>query len=181
MLTELSATLAAVGKLVFYAAVLVVVGYVLWQNASRVASAWRDFLDQLRQFFSRLWGHRPESPDPSDHLLAQDMPPRRPFSDFADPFASGLAARCSANELIRYTFEALEAWARENGCPRAPDQTPHEFAQRVATCQRSLGTDAHHLASLYARAAYAEAGPPASATEPLKRLWRQLGRETVGG
>ena len=52
------------------------------------------------------------------------QPMWRRFADFSDPFAAGTAGRYPPEELVRYTFEALEAWARDNGQPRLPEQTP---------------------------------------------------------
>ena len=59
--------------------------------------------------------------------------PRRRFADFSDPFAAGQAAGWPPEELVRYSFAALEAWAAEHGHPRQAEQTPHEFARSIAS------------------------------------------------
>ena len=61
----------------------------------------------------------------------QEGGPVKSFLDYSDPFASGLAGRMTMQELVRYSFEGLEAWARDNGCPRGEDETPLEFARRM--------------------------------------------------
>ena len=66
-----------------------------------------------------------------------------------------MAKQLSADQLVRYLFAALEAWARENGCPREPKETPHEFARAVAGRERALLPGATCLADLYCEAAYA--------------------------
>jgi hypothetical protein len=105
-------------------------------------------------------------------------PRQRRFADFADPFASGVANQLSAGQLVRYLFAALEAWARENGCPREPEQTPHEFARAVARHERSLLSGATSLADLYCEAAYAPGQLRIDDMQPLKDLWRGLRAQT---
>ena len=62
-------------------------------------------------------------------VVVQERP--RPFADFRNPFADGSAAGRSPDDLVRYSFAALEAWAFEHDLPRRPDETPLEFADRV--------------------------------------------------
>ena len=99
---------------------------------------------------------------------------RRPFADYTDPFASGMAERYSPAELVRYTFEAVEAWALEHGQPRQADQTPHEFARCLVSNFSSLGEDAGRLADLYCQAAYAPVTLPAASVARLSHLWQNL-------
>ena len=85
-----------------------------------------------------------------------------------------MADRCSPDELVRYSFEALEAWGREHGWARGPEQTPHEFAHEIGTRVHALSTDVRRLADLYCRVAYAGHTLPARSVAPLKELWREL-------
>jgi len=85
-----------------------------------------------------------------------------------------MADRCSADELVRFSFEALEAWAREHGWARGPDQTPHEFAHEIGTRVDSLSQDVRRLADLYCRVAYAPDTLPPRSVAPLKQLWQEL-------
>ena len=174
LLTHLGSAIGGMFKFLFYAAVIALVGYLLWQHRDRVKMAWLKFLDEMRQLWGRLFGRPAGTPVAPDN---QPVPPQakpRPFSDFADPFATKLAMRYSASELVKYSFEALEAWARERGCPRQLDQTPTEFARQIGRHRKDLGTDARNLALLYSRAAYAQGSLPASTSQQLKQLWSQL-------
>ena len=92
----------------------------------------------------------------------------------AVPFLTGAADRYSADELVSYSFQALEAWARERGWPREPDQTPHEFAQQLGTHAGSLSKDVRRLADLYCRVAYAPGTLPPKSVAPLRDLWHHL-------
>jgi hypothetical protein len=80
-------------------------------------------------------------------------------------------------ELIRYTFAAAQAWARERDLGRQPGETPLEFAGRVGAEVPALEADLHRLAVLYARAVYARGGLPSDSVELLRRFWQRL--ETV--
>jgi hypothetical protein len=76
--------------------------------------------------------------------------------------------------LVRYSFEAFEAWAREHGCPRAPEQTPYEFARAISLRERSLGRSALQLAELFNVSAYAGQSADAGSVASLQQFWAAL-------
>jgi hypothetical protein len=153
--------------------------YWLWKNWSRVVEGFRQFLQELRDLWARLFGGKAKDAEAAPQEEKPAAVPERAFGDYVDPFAAGLAARYAPAELVRYTFEATEAWARENGCRRDPDQTPHEFAARLGRQAETLQTSAAALARLYCQAAYAPGTLAADGLVPLAELWRQL-RATHG-
>jgi hypothetical protein len=104
---------------------------------------------------------------------------RRAFAEFPDPFATGAAGRHRPNDLVKYSFEAFEAWARERGCPRSPDQTPHELARNVGVHAASLARDARRLADLYCLVAYTPLSLPPESVEQLREFWQQLRHEDI--
>ncbi len=162
-------------KWIFYGVILLVVGYWLWRSRADLLRAFRDFLQGWREFWQRLFGGRAGAADQAeDSGEGPQGPTHRPFAAFPDPFASGTADRCSPDELVRYTFAALEAWAREHGWARGPDQTPHEFAQDLGTRVHALAQDVRRLADLYCRVAYARESVPRKRVAPLKQLWQEL-------
>jgi hypothetical protein len=159
-------------KLLFYAALAVAVGVLAWRYRAELASAWKKLLAELTDLWNRWFGGRkaatagePASP------IAQ---PPRPFAAFADPFASGAAARMSPPEVVRYTFQALEAWGRENGCQRETGQTAHEYAAAIGQLDHSVSREAGQLAELYARLAYAPPAAIRTSFEPLRSLWQKM-------
>ncbi|MCE5302465.1 MAG: DUF4129 domain-containing protein [Planctomycetaceae bacterium] len=163
---------AAVVKWIVYGALVVAALGALWTHRHGLAAAvrqfWRDVLDWWGRWFG---GWRKPSGDSEQDVAVA----RRSFADFADPFAAGLADRWSPAELVRYSFEALEAWAADRGCPRASDQTPHEFVRRLASrVTEPLAKDAHRLAELYCQAAYARRALSKAQTACVMRLWQQL-------
>jgi hypothetical protein len=148
--------------------------FVLWHYRDQVLAVLRGMLDALREFWAGLFGGRRR-----DFGLAADeapriIAPRLPFAAYADPFASGLAARATPAELVIYSFEAFEAWAAEHGCPRGVEQTPHELARDVKRLNAAVGPHGRALAELYACAAYSRGELPPNTLEQLQSLWRQM-------
>jgi len=159
---------------VLYGVLIVVGGAWLWRNWRRVYEGFRQLWADLRAFWERLFGAKSAAAAEVESDQAEAGPRFRPFSDFPDPFATGLAEQVSPDELVRYSFEALEAWARERGWPRGPEQTPHEFAQQVGTRATPLSQNARRLADLYSTVAYARSRLPAASVEHLRRFWQEL-------
>ena len=100
--------------------------------------------------------------------------PPRPFASFADPFASGLAQNFSPNDLIIYSFEALEAWAFEHDLARSPHETPTEFVDRLGEARADLRQDATRLAGYFVTIVYGQHGFQAEVLPPLRQFWRAL-------
>ena len=175
-LPRLDLALGGLLKLLLYAVILGLVGYWLWKSRAQVLAAIQQFLRELSEFWARLFGGRRHDDAVVDEKGAETPPPR-PFSDYADPFASGAAARHPPDAIVRYTFEAVEAWAREQGCPRHPDQTPQEFARQIGNHADALSAGAATLADLYCRIAYASARLSPQSIRPLEPFWQTLRRE----
>jgi hypothetical protein len=169
----LSQSFATLLRWVFYAMLLVGGLILAWIYREEIIAAWRKLLEELRQLWESLFGRRAAAGEGSEEIVAA---PPRPFSAFADPFLTGAAARMSWPQLVRYTFEAVEAWGRERACPRERDQTPHEFAQAIASAEPRIARHVQSLAAWYGQLAYAAAAPPAGSAEPLRELWHNLQR-----
>jgi hypothetical protein len=140
-------------------------------------STWaRDLLAALRNFWAGLFGGGGGGDDGSgaEDEAGLRVTPAMPFSSFHNPFAGG-AARWSPQELVRYVFAALEAWARERGQGRQPGETPIEFGERLGRAVPALAADVRRLVALYVRAAYARGGGlPAGSAEVVRQFWERL-------
>ena len=123
----------------FYIVLFAAALYLLWRYNEEFRIAWRRLLEQLRRLWERWFGGRGdrEAGQPEREASTSLAPPR-PFADFADPFRSGSAEQREPEELVRYSFEALEAWARERGCPREAEQTALEFASHLGRLHAPL-------------------------------------------
>jgi hypothetical protein len=73
----------------------------------------------------------------------------RPFSSFVNPIG-----KADAGQVVVITFQALEAWGREQGCERANDETPNEYMRRLVTQFPPLKQSALRVVDAYNRVAY---------------------------
>jgi hypothetical protein len=177
--SEWAAQLAKMLKWVVLAVFALVVGFLLLRALLAFLAnftGWaRRLLDSLRAFWEALWrrGSR-DAPGDLGHEVAR--PPPMPFRSFRDPFLSGKARRMSVPELVRYTFEALEAWAFERGLPRQAGETPLEFGKRLVAEVPALEVAARRLVGYYAGLAYARAALTDDCRPSLRHLWQVLGQ-----
>ena len=138
----------------------------------------RNLLDAFRRFWESLLGLFGRKKEQVEQTAAEEQREAavaaQPFSSFSNPFADGRAESLSPDELTRYTFAALQAWARERDLGRQPGETPLEFADRVGGEAPPLERDVQRLALLYARSVYARGGLPANSREVLEQFWKTL-------
>jgi hypothetical protein len=158
-------------KWIFYLLVLAAIVYFAWQHRERLHAAWLQLLKELRDLWERLFG-RATTAAAEQAVVAAAPPPKR-FADFADPFSSGMAARWTLAQLVRYTFEALEARGRERSCPRQVDQTPLEYAALVGQTEPALAGEFRWLADLYSQLAFAGVQQSPQAAGQLRHLWQR--------
>jgi hypothetical protein len=163
-------------KAIFYLAIAVIAAIVAWKYRAEIAAAWRKLLAELQALWAGWFGTKPAA---DSEESGPSTPGPLSFSHYSNPFTSGQSSRMSPAELVRYTFVALEAWGRENGCPRAEGQTPHEFAAAIGQLDHTLSREAAHLADLYARLAYAPPAAIRTTFEPLRALWQKMQSPTV--
>ena len=112
----------------------------------------------------------------ADAVESELREPPRPFAAFRNPFYSGTANRMSPEQLVRYTFEALEAWSFERGAARRREETPMEFAEALSQRFPGLAQDARQLARLYSQLVYARTNPTRECLPVLQRLWDEMSR-----
>jgi hypothetical protein len=132
-----------------------------------------DILRQLGELLARLFGGRTAAAAAADEAAAAKAP-RRTFAEFTDPFATGRHRQLPTEELVRYTFEAFEAWAGDRGSQRTPNQTPQELVREALAPQTPIYAQARHMVQLYNQAAYGAAGISREAALALEPLWRMM-------
>jgi hypothetical protein len=182
-LSQALGRVAPVLKWVVFAVLIVVVVFFVLRGGLQFLANFTDWarrlLEAWRNFWANLFGGRkPEraaEAEAGDEAESEGVP-ERPFADFANPFDSGAAGRWPARELVKYTFAALQAWARERDLGRQPGETPQEFSERVAGEVPALEADVCRLAALYARAVYARGGLPGNTAEVVRQFWERLER-----
>jgi hypothetical protein len=161
-------------KLIFYVVVAVAAAVLFWRNRHALAQAVRDIIRQLRELLARLFGGRAVAEGDAGPDEARPRIRYRTFAEYRDPFTAGEANRLAPEELVRYTFEAFEAWARDAGHPRSPDQTPAELVQQAIEPQTPLAEEARRMTRLYSEVAYAGGRATPQAVARLRDFWSLL-------
>ncbi len=169
-------TVAKVLKWVVFAALAVAVLYLLIRHGLSFLANFTAWARSLLEWWNNLWGGRKdEAGADADEGEEEEAGPRpRPFASFSNPFRDDRAARQSLARLVRYSFSALQAWAYERDLARKPDETPLEFAERLAAEVPALENETRRLANLYARAEYARGALPESARDGVRAFWDRL-------
>jgi len=168
--SQIGALLGTLLKGLFYLAIGLAIGYLVWKNRRGLVAALIDLVRQLRAWIAGLLGGKSSAADAiaeETSVPPETAPPT--FAQFQDPF---LARRALPPEqLVRYTFEAFEAWARDRGIARRADQTPHELVRLAAPPQTGLSQEARRMVRLYNSLAYAGAKVPGEQAARLQTLW----------
>ena len=155
------------------AAVLVIGGWILRRRLMLLEMA-RSIIAALAQFFRKLFDLTP-SRRPAQKPEA--APARAKFSSFAEyknPFFTAKDYAWPPEQIILYSYEAVQVWAKEQGIAARPEETAREFCGRLSEHRPELDSQLDELARLYAHAAYGTKLPPNCDLEPIRELWRRL-------
>ena len=155
------------------AAVLVIGGWIILRRLMLLEMA-RSIIAALAQFFRTLFDLTP-SRGPAKKT--EPAPARAKFSSFAEyknPFFAAKDYAWPPEQIILYSYEAVQVWAREQGMAARPEETAREFCGRLGEQRPELDSQFEQLARLYAYAAYGTKLPPDCDLEPIRELWRRL-------
>jgi hypothetical protein len=131
-------------------------------------------LDAMAALWQALWRRRPSESQAGAEAEAPRPKRPAPFQSFRNPFLSGQAEKMPVTELVRYSFEALEAWAWERDLPRQPGETPLEFAERITQEVPAMEAEVRELTGYYAGLAYARLALTDECRKSLRQFWLQL-------
>jgi len=162
--------------IVFAVVAVVAVAFVLGGGLRYLAnfSEWaKRLLAAWRRFWEALLGGPPGKASFQD-ADAETRPARRPFQAFSNPFLDGRADAMPTADLVRYSFEALEAWAQECDLGRGAVETPIEFTNRLADEAPGLEMETKRLGVLYACVLYARGTMPPDGRTAAKEFWKKL-------
>ena len=162
-------------KWLIYGLVIAAMIFVLYRFRREVMATLRQMWAALSEMLATLFAWRLKKSDPLVAVASPASPgnlfPGRRFSSIANPFTVGTAEAQTPEELVTYTFNALQVWAAERDLQRLPDQTPLEFAAKLGEATPAIGAEARIVALLYTRIAYAQHHPTPECLEDLARLW----------
>jgi hypothetical protein len=136
-------------------------------------------------FFSTIWATIREllanlraptdTPQPRNpRKIPRNARIHRPFSQFQNPFHHGDPAGWTHEELVRHTYDAMQAWADQMEIPKNPHLTPLEHADSLGTRHPSLADSAQEVATAYSQLAYAARRPLPDHTTACRQLWTQM-------
>jgi len=167
-------------KWIVIAILVLAVVFFLLRSGLRFLANFTDWARRLLAAFQAWWqglgAFWPRKPTAEQNLETEEIRvPPKPFSAYPNPFSAGRADEMSPGELVRYSFEALEAWAREHGLERRQQQTPIEFAHTLGDEVPRLEQDVQRLAGFYASLTYAPGRLPETCREPLRTFWQRIG------
>ena len=165
-------------KLLILTIAAIAIAWFAVKNRSRILPWFNSFLQELIGFWNRLF-NRKHKPAATATTIAETESRETPgslpgFRHFQNPFADGTAKQWPPEKVVRYTYEAFEAWSRDQQCSREPEQTVLEFAHSTGKQYQPLASDLLQLATLYSQLAYAGATVSQSAAMTLSGLWDKL-------
>lgn len=167
-------------RIVFLVAVAVVVGLWSYRKRDLLLQMAQAFWAAMAKFLADLSGVFAFQKSTSQPVKIQ-KPKSSSFESYHNPFLTGGEESWTHENLVLYSFEALQAWAGEKGIEPRPEQTAREFCEEVGNRFPEINSELYGLSYLYGHAAY---GTPARAKydlEPVKSLWEFFYRENASG
>jgi hypothetical protein len=160
-------------KIVFLLALALLAGWWLYRKRDLIFQIARSVIAAVTHFFKDLFQFGPASEKP---VMPAEIrrPNRRPFAAYRNPFLLGKNTSWTHEQLVLYSFEALQAWAEEQGIKPRPEQTAREFCGDVGGKFPEIIPELDQLSRLYGHAAYGISAQTNRDLEPVKTLWRFL-------
>jgi hypothetical protein len=160
-------------KILFILALALLVGWWLFRRRDLIFQITRSFVAALAQFFKDLF----QFGSPRRGTIAAAKIKHLPdhlFASYRNPFLLGKYSTWTHEQLVLYSFEALQAWAREHGLKPRPEQTAREFCFELGNQFPEITSELNRLSFFYSHAAYGMSVPADCDLEPVKKLWRFL-------
>ncbi|KAA5539907.1 DUF4129 domain-containing protein [Roseiconus nitratireducens] len=175
----LQSVLPALGgllRLLIFAVLITIVAVYLYRMRDAILAWWR----------SLMAGRGAEKP--SEELDVHAGLPQRvlkPFSAYVNP----IGRESDPRRVVVITFQAFEAWSREQGWPRQPQETPAEFVDRLrrwskqpthpASVLQSVEAEVGRMGAAYDRVVYGRTMARQKDLEAAERLWGLMQRAPV--
>ena len=128
--------------------------------------------DALLEWWNQLWNRdspTQESFNPIDSPSETDQSART-FASFSNPIGRERDPR----RVIVITFQAFEAWMREQGWKREPDETPSEFLRRTQSEIPNAAPSVGRIIDAYNRVVYGRGATTKEELAAADRLWQTM-------
>jgi len=142
-----------------------------WQLAVQTIQA---FIQAVKAFLAGLSGAARAKQPATKTALAPLTVPLQPFANYRNPFVTGDDRSWPPEKVIVYTYEAVQAWAKEHGIEFPPQQTPREFCADLGAQHPEIRWELGRLTVYYAHAAYGTHLPANYDAEPVRQIWRRI-------
>jgi hypothetical protein len=127
----------------------------------------------IAQWWNKLFGggRQEESVESFDDFVESvtQVPPRA-FASFANP----IGKESDPRRVVVITFQAFDAWTREQGTPRGKNETPTEFARRITQSVPQMSTPASQIVDAYNRIAYGRGAVTKDDLSAAERVWQLM-------
>ncbi len=144
-------------------ALIIIVGVFVWLNYESLLNWWRSlFGGSSRDQASR----NAIANDPIDNA------PPRSFASFSNP----IGRESDPQRAIVITFQAFEAWTREQGWQRTLNETPSEFLRRIATALPQMSVPASQVVDAYNRIVYGRGVANSADLHAATMIWNLMSR-----
>jgi hypothetical protein len=144
------------------------VAWWIFRRREMLLQMWREFWAALAQFFRNLFGFRLTLPGTGRQ---RHLSKPRLFVEYQNPFLSGQETNLTPQQLILYSYEALQCWAVEQEITGSPEQTAREFCRQLSGSFLEIAPELNHLAFVHGHASYGTSIPNSYRPELLKQLW----------
>lgn len=130
------------------------------------------YRDALADWWASLWNR--DIPTPASEVeeslqqVVEQSP--RPFATFRNPIGDEKDPR----RIVVITFQAFEAWTREQGWKRDKNETPSEFIRRVAGSIPNAATPAAQIVEAYNRIVYGRGKATQQDMSAAKQVWQAM-------
>jgi len=158
-------------KMLFWLGLAALAVWWIYRRRELIRQVAQSIWAAIRKFFQDLFGRGSTE---KQRVPVENKPAAggRRFASFTNPFLQGGNTSWSPEQLVIYSYEALQAWAEEQGVQLRPELTSREFCRELGGRYPELVTDLEQLSRLYSQAAYRLTVPPGCDLEPVKNLWR---------
>lgn len=158
----------------FWIVVVVVVGGWIIRNRALLLEIARSIIAAIDQFYKWFVHLVPRRMPVKESMPVLTRPRLSSFAEYKNPFFTDKEHAWPPEQIIVYSYEAVQVWAMEHGATARPEETAREFCGRLGGQYPEFNAQFNHLARLYAYAAYGLRLPPESDLEPVRELWRHL-------
>jgi hypothetical protein len=154
-------------------ALVAVVIWLLFYFRKAIARAIRRAANAVANFFRKLFRIRRRHPAQETETPGSAALPEWTAPSI-NPFITGKDKLWTHERLVRYTYETLQAWAKEQGIELQPQQTPREFCARLIGHIPDIGPELEQFSDYYSHAAFGKRLPDEFETESLRRIWQYM-------